>query len=64
MELHAAYIGEDRSAKETGADCDNLLVRFKGTLPRPAIFSVVDAGDVTGCALLPGSLQSPHHSVS
>ena len=37
-ELHADYTGEDRSAKETGADCGNLLVRFKGTLPRPKVF--------------------------
>lgn len=46
-ELHADYTGEDRSAKETGADCGNLLVRFKGTLPRPAIFFACHMDTVT-----------------
>ena len=46
-ELYADYIGEDRSAKETGADCGNLLVRFKGTLPRPAIFFACHMDTVT-----------------
>ena len=37
-ELGAETVLEDNSAQQTGADCGNLIVRFRGTLDAPPLF--------------------------